>query len=521
MSIPKEPRQIMINLMYLVLTAMLALNVSNEILNAFKIINNSIGKSNESIMGKNNEILMSLQGNEDMPGHKERVKPFNDKAKDLHAKAQEVYDYLENWKLKIAAEADHIPVEKVKIDSIKAEDNIDASTRLLVENKGGEEIKKKLEDLKEYMLSKVGDTAILAAYRKDFPLRVIEPPKNEDNPSGDWSFGTFHNVPTLAAITLFAKMQNDIRNSESLVLSELSREAEAIPLKFDAIAAVAVPKTSYVMKGAPVEANIMFAAYNTSANPVITGSGGAIKVEKGVGVWKGTANGVGLQTVRGNLTVNLGDRTVTQPWSFQYMVGSAGASVQLDKMNVFYIGVDNPITVTAAGYSLEDVSINIPGANVAKTGNGKYNVNVTANTGAKTTAVITAKTAKGSEEVGRMDIRIKRIPDPVAEVAGKSGSFFLPANVFRAQLGVAAVLKGFDFDAKFVVTSFEFAYAPKRGEYTPMGTVNGPKFEAMTAVNNYVKTQAKIGDKIFIDNIKAIGPDKVSRSLGTIIITLN
>jgi len=507
--------------MYLVLTAMLALNVSNEILNAFKVINNSIGKSNESIQGKNNEMLISLQANEDMQGHKERVKPYNDRAKDLHAKSQELYDYLENWKMKIAAAADNIPVEKVQISAIKAEDNIDASTHLLVEEKGGDEIKAKLEQMRAFMLDQIQDPKVKDAYSKDFPLQLVEPPKSEDNPNRDWSFGTFHNVPTMAAITLFAKMQNDIRNSESLVLSELSREADAKPLKFDAIAAIAVPKTTYVMTGAPVEAQIMFAAYNTTANPTITTSGGSVKVEKGVGTWKGTANGVGLQTVRGTLSVNLGDRTESQPWSFQYMVGSAGASVQLDKMNVFYIGVTNPITVTAAGYSLEDVFVNIPGADVKATEKGKYDVTVSAATGARTTATIIAKTPTGNKEVGKMDIRVKRIPDPVAEVGGKSGTFTMPVNVFRAQLGVAAVLKGFDFEAKFQVTSFEFSYYPKRGEYTPMGVVSGPRFSDSPAILNYVQHVAKIGDKIYIDNVKAKGPDGTTRSLGNITIILN
>lgn len=521
MSIPKEPRALMIQLMYLVLTAMLALNVSNEILNAFKVINNSIGKSNESILGKNNEMLISLQANEDMQGHKERVKPYNDKAKDVHARAQVLYDYLENWKKRIAAQADNIPVDKVDLGAIKAEDNIDASTHLLVEKKGGDEIKAKLEELRTHMLAQIENATVKANFEKDFPLQMIAPPKSEDNPNGDWSFGTFHNVPTMAAVTLFAKMQNDIRNSESLILSELSREADAKPLKFDAIAAIAVPKTTYVMTGQPVEAQIMFAAYNTTANPQITTSGGSVKVEKGVGTWKGTAAGVGLQTVRGNLSVNLGDRTESQPWSFQYMVGSAGASVQLDKMNVFYIGVVNPITVTAAGYSLEDVSINIPGAEVKATEKGKYNVTVSAATGNKTTASIVAKTATGPKEVGKMEIRVKRIPDPIAELGGKSGTFVMPVNVFRAQLGVAAVLKGFDFEAKFQVTSFEFAYYPKRGEYTPMGVVSGPRFSDAPAIMNYVQKVAKIGDQVFIDNIKAKGPDGTTRSLGNIKIILN
>src|SRR6187551_1261611 len=101
MSIPKDTRQIMINLMYLVLTAMLALNISSEILHAFKILNNGITKSNQSIEGKNNETMVDFDANENMEGHQERVKPYNDKAKAIRAKAAVVYKYLEEWKSKI------------------------------------------------------------------------------------------------------------------------------------------------------------------------------------------------------------------------------------------------------------------------------------------------------------------------------------------------------------------------------------------------------------------------------------
>src|SRR6202008_4581951 len=102
------------------------------------------------------------------------------------------------------------------------------------------------------------------------------------------------------------------------------------------------------------------------------------KVEEGVAYWETQAAGVGMQTVRGTVSIDMGGRKITQPYEFQYMVGSTGASIQLDKMNVFYIGVPNPITVSAAGYSLEDVSINIPDANIKTLeGKGHYEVMVT------------------------------------------------------------------------------------------------------------------------------------------------
>jgi gliding motility-associated protein GldM len=311
-------------------------------------------------------------------------------------------------------------------------------------------------------------------------------------------------------------MQNDVRNSEAAVLNELFREAKAKPLTFDAIAGLAVPKTSYALVGQEIEANIMVAAYNKSVTPQITASSGSIKeVKNGIGVWKSTASGLGLQTVRGTITVINEGQRISQPWEFQYMVGSAGASMQLDKMNVFYIGVPNPITVTAAGYSLEDVSISIPGATLTPTGKGKYDVMVTQ--GPKVTASINARTAQGMKTVGGYEVRVKRIPDPVAKVANKIGGG-IPANVMRAQMGVAAILEGFDFDAKFTVTSFDYSYQKRRqdyqGPFPNTGAYFGPDAKKHLG-------SASPGDRVYIENIRAKGPDGTIRALNSITFLLN
>ena len=188
---------------------------------------------------------------------------------------------------------------------------------------------------------------------------------------------------------------------------------------------------------------------------------------------------------------------------------------------MFYIGVDNPITVTAAGYSLEDVSVGIDGAQLKNTGKGKYDVTVPMSLmGKEVTANIVAKTPTGNKSVGTMKVRVKRIPDPIAKVAGKSGTFVLPASTFRAQLGVAAVLENFDFATRFDIVSYEFSYVQRRKEYQAVGVVNGPLFSSNPQVVAYMKAAA-IGDRIFIDNIKARGPDGSIRQLGSITILLN
>ena len=517
MSMPKEPRQLMINLMYLVLTAMLALNISSEILNAFKTINNSILNSNGLISNKNSKTYQDFDVNEQIPKDAARVKPFNDKAKLVKAESQKVIDYLEGWKNNIIKEAGGMRTDAP--NEIKSPENIDASTKLLVEGKGGDEIKGRLEQLRNFMLSQLDDTGKQVLSSR-LPLKIADVSKTEENRNADWAFGTFNNVPVMGAVTLFSKMQNDVRASESAIIDYLFSQSQSVPFKFDAIRAIATPKTSYALQGQPVEAEILLAAYNKNVNPIVRASSGSAVVKDGVGTWKSTAAGVGLQTVRGTVSVDMGASVETQNWEFQYMVGTTGASLQLDQMNVFYIGVPNPITVTAAGYSMEDVSVSIPGAELAGNGLGKYNVTVPLSLDKKTVeASINAKDATGPKTVGKMTVRVKRIPDPQARVNNKPGGG-MSAATFRVQDGIIAVLEGFEFPARFNVTGFTFSAAPKRGDFIGPYTVNGPQFRTSKDVEA-VMLRLKPGDKVFLEEIRGVGPDKVSRRLNDIILTLN
>jgi gliding motility-associated protein GldM len=517
MSIPKEPRQIMINLMYLVLTALLALNVSNEILHAFKVINTSIQKSNSSIAEKNSELYQAIAADEKMAGKYDRVHPFKVKADEVKKQADAMYNYLAQWKDRIVQESGGYSEEDSS--DPKREDYLDATTLLLVERGGGDTLKRKIQEMRDFFLSEVNPNT-KAAIASQMPLKIENPKPSDNNPQGDWKVGFFHNMPTMAAMTLFSKFQNDVRNSEALVINELMQEAHSTEIKFDAIQAIAVPKTSYALAGQKIEAQIMLAAYNKTIQPTVTASSGRVAdVKDGVADWEIVANGTGLQTVHGTVSLNMGDHTETKDYSFQYMVGSTGASMQLDKMNVFYIGVPNPITVSAAGYSLEDVSVSIPGATVTP-GAAKGQYNVVVNQSGEINAAINAKTENGVKQVGGMKVRVKYIPDPVVEVGQKMGGM-MGASSFRAQLGVIAELKNFDFDARFTVTSFEFSMQPKRGEYLGPYTVNGPLF---TSNPDVVKAmaRAKAGDRIYIENVHAKGPDGRPRSnLNTVALTLN
>ena len=512
--------------MYLVLTALLALNVSNEILNAFKTLSVSIDKSNKSIDQKNTEVYNQILENEKQPGQAEKVKPFREKADEVVKRANAMIDYLNNWKKRIVMEAGGFNKEEGEDSTLPQRlDNIDATTLLLVENKGGDTLKKNMTDLRAFLLNQVlpKDSAGISPL---MPLRVVNPRPNDHNPTGDWSIGNFEHMPAIAAMALLSKFQNDVRSSQSLVLNKLYEEAHLRDIKFDTITAIAVPKTSYALEGDKIEASILLAAFNKSNKPEVRGEGGGGSfkpAENGVVPWETIAHGTGLQTVKGTITLQTGDVPIVRDWKFEYMVGTTGASMQLDKMNVFYIGVANPVTVAAAGYSVQDVSIDVPGADVRPDSQnrlGHYNIWVT-KPGVVQVAINAKKKDGGIAKVGGMDIRVKRIPDPIVKIANQTGGG-MDASKFRAQVAPAAILENFEFAARYQIVSFSFIISPKGkdivGPYSaarPTGTYFRDNKDIPAAIS-----QARAGDRVIIEEVKVVGPDGVKRSIPGITLSL-
>jgi len=515
MALPKDTRQKMINLMYLVLTAMLALNVTREVLDAFKTMDDSIQRSNNSIESKNN-IVYSAFEQAMHTSDSVKVKPWLDKANAIKAETEQLMRYLQDWKEQVITKSGGY-TEENGVKQIKSMDDINTSTELFVTNNKGVEIKKHLQDYVDFILNHIDDPVARENMKKQFPLQIANPSKTEDNPSGDWAYGTFHNIPVIAATAMFSKFQNDVKNSESMALDYLQSQIHAQDYKFDALLPIAVPKTSYALEGQEIEATILLAAYNKSVNPRITSSAGAVDVKDGVGTLKFKASGVGAKTVNGTIYIDKAGVTEKYDYKFDYMVGTAGASLQLDKMNVMYIGVDNPVTLSASGYNIEDVSLNIAGASLKPDGKGKYLVRVSKQ--GTTDYTITARTREGgSAKVGGGQIRVKYIPPPQATVADKA-SGLVHTNVAKAQLGVVAKLDQFDFDARFQVTSFRFILIPKTsGGDLKISDNTGPLFNATTL--QYIKN-SRPGDQWVISNVYAKGPDGRNQPVNSITITLN
>ena len=513
----------MINLMYLVLTAMLALNITKEVLDAFSTINTSIETSNEGIGDKNKRMYTAFQHIADKrPELKAKADSLYRIAEVIRTESQSMDDKLAKWKDQIVTTAGGWVTES-GVKRIKLMDDIDMATRIFVEEKNGDLVKKQLEDYINTMVAKVPQDQ-QADLRKSLPLKINAIEKSDLNPGGDWSFGTFHNIPVIAAVTLFSKWQSDVKNSESVMIEHLMAQVgdeafDSTIYKIDGLMAVAVPSTNYALAGDEITANIALASYSKSANPIVTSNVGGATVKDGVGVIKFRANGTGVQTVRGTISLTVKGKTETQPWSFNYTVGTAGASLQLDKMNVMYIGLDNPVTLSASGYNIEDVSWDMPGATITKVGAGKFTVKVTTPNNKGVDYTISARNKAGQVvKVGGGQMRIRTVPNPVVKFAGKTGSITIPVNQAKAQLGLIAELENFIYDYRFLVHSFRMVRIAKGSEEEQVADVVGASFSG--AAKNLIAA-SKAGDTWYFEGIKVVGPGVPPRNVdGAIIVKL-
>lgn len=541
MAIPKESRQQMINMMYIVLTAMLALNVSAELLNAFSLINKSLVKSSESLDIRNQSIYNSFTAKKAKEPGNQKIAIYEGKALQVKAISEELQSYIDQITASLIEQGGG-PAEEYNGD-MKMRGDVDLSTRYLVEGtergnvKGGEGyvLQTKIEDAltKFIALIDTGDVQLLTT---NWPFTftneggkikllpnqaptVANEKRPIANPANDWVRESFGQIPAIASQTMLTKYKSDIRGIESdLSAYMFSKIGQAQELKeeeivFDKFQAKIVAPTSYVMLGETFEAEIFLAAFNSKTNNVsISVNGGGLPVNSdGVGTFKRTATSVGEFPVSGTINVK-NDRT-NQVKSyklpdFKYTVAAPFATVSPTKMNVFYIGVDNPIEVSAAGVRGQDMNVSLSGGTITGSG-GAYTVRVS--TAGEATVNVSAK----GKTLTAKKFRVKMIPDPVAKVGGKNGGR-MGASEMRVQNGLSAVLENFDFDARFEVVSYQVTFVPKRQD--PVSAIcNGAYFNSQ--VQSFQK-EMKPGDMVYFEEIRVKGPDGTTRRIPGIVFTL-
>jgi gliding motility-associated protein GldM len=483
----------MINIMYLVLTAMLALNVSAEILNAFKTVKTSLEHSSNAIEDKNVQIFKSFDQMLKDPTKALKANewyPYAQKAKTL---SDDAYKYIEALKMELMREAGYNPPK----DTAFKMDDLDAATRLLVEQKKkGPELLKKLTAFKTQLLALHPD--ITAEFKSTLPID-LSIPVTQNKEIKTWEGAYFHMTPAIAALTILSKFQNDIRNSEVAIVEYCHKQVGEVEVVYDQFKAIANASASYVMPDEEIVINAGVGAFSSAAKPSVTVDGsGTQALPDGSYEYKfkaPTAAGEYTKKVRVSF-VKPDGTTATVDKDIKYTVGQlAGLTVSTDKTRVFYSGgLANPLSVTGAGGSEKiQLSVEGPGITVEKLSGGNYEIKCTQ----PGTAIVKASDGKTTQE---FKIPIKRVPDPVATVNGKQGGD-MQASQFKSAGGVAAKLKDFIFEGySFKVVSFAM-YFTGAGfeEKTDIVEVNGNAFsaEARKSMNKCVS-----GSTVIIGGIK-------------------
>jgi gliding motility-associated protein GldM len=507
MSLPKEPRKKMINIMYLVLTALLALNVSSEILNAFKTIDQSLTNANGIIQRKNDDILKSLQKKLADPKTAEKAAIWAPKADKAHAIADALYTYVESLKHELKVES-RLKNENGK--EVFNEDDLEASTRLFTKpdasgKSKGQDLLSRLTQFKKD-LGDI-DPSIAKEILPNLPLDLSIPTSNSKNINQDWAYSYFHMTPTIASITILTKFQNDIRNSESQVVEYCHRQIGEVELIYDQFNAFAATNSQYLMSGEELIITAGVGAFSSAAKPTISIDGAVVPITAdGSATYKTTATtpGENSKRVRISFLKPSGETAVVEK-IVKYTVGTpTGLVVSTDKTRVFYKGLDNPLSITG-GSGAEKVNATVEGntATIKKAGPGQYIVNCT-QLGSVT---INVNDGKQSQKI---TIPVKRVPDPLAIVGGSAGGN-MAANVFRVQKGVIADLRDFVFDGvKFNVTSFIVIATGKGFDEPEFAEVTGNAFSGGASA---LLRRCQAGSTVTIGEIKVSEPGGGTRKL--------
>ncbi|MEO5564693.1 MAG: gliding motility protein GldM [Chitinophagaceae bacterium] len=508
MSLPREPRQKMINMMYLVLTALLALNVSTEILNAFKTINKSLENTNQTVNKSTETLMASLLEKTKDQATANRANLWYPKAQQAQELSKGVFTYVQSLKDRILKEAGGDPKDPTK--KFK-EDNLDIATRIMIEKGEGKKLEQMLKDYRANLL-KI-DPAIDSAFSASLPIN-LDKPKSENRAGKTWEGAYFHMVPTVAGLTILSKFQNDVKTSENRVVQFCHNKVGEVNVVFDSYGAVIGQSSNYLMPGQQLEITAGVGAFSKKAQPTIVIGGSPITIgEDGAAHTTLSGGGIGQHSVPVKITYMNQEtgKLETIEKSVTYTVGQANASIALDKMNVLYIGVDNPVTIAASGGGDDKVkpSINGGGGTLTRVGTGKYIARVNSITDkCIITVVVDGKTAGASE------FRVRTVPQAQAYVGGNPSGANITAGAFKAQAGVGAGIKDFPFDLKYEVVSYTFTCDTDDGDIISVpGTGNAFAGPVRTAVDR----QVKANKLVTIDNIRVKGPDGRTSSAPSLI----
>lgn len=531
MSSGKEsPRQKLIGMMYLVLTALLALNVSKDILDAFIVVNRGLENTNQNFTSRNEKLYAEFDLAKSVDPVK--VTPSWKLAQDIRIKSASLTDYIDKLQKELVAKTDKVEqdvADTLSMANINSKDNYDTPTNILIgESEDGSTgvshiLKNKLIEFKALLTN-----CVQPKDRKNIKLDI-----DTDNPTNakeneNWEIFHFYHRPIVASLTILSKIKNDIKNAESLVVDYLLKQNDTESIKFDTIAAKVIPQSNYVLLGEEYNADVFLAAFSKTKKSEMLignydetkksfdGTPAEIPVEKGLGHYTVKTNKEGFASYTGVIkTTSAKGQEMIFPFKSEYIVARPSLTVAADKMNVVYAGLDNPISVSVPGVANDRLTVMANNAALTKNGNGKFIMNNIH--GQKVDVKVYATMDDGQKkDMGTMTFRVKRVPKPIARIGEVKGEGLMSRETFQQQKGVFSHYEDFDFEVICKITSFEMSAVINGLVNTAQGKGN-----IITDEMHNIYKRLKKNDKVTIGNIKAIAPDGQTISLSPMTLKVN
>lgn len=512
---PVSPRQKMINLMYVVLMAMLALNVSEEVLDGFSIVNESLWRTTINSSKENMSIYDAFRT--EMQNNPEKVKMWFDKAQQVRAASDSLYNFIQELKVAIAKETDG---KKADVDNIENRENLEAASHIMlgVGTGKGEKLRKEIEKYRTLLLSMTNDENQKHVIESNL---FTEVPANKRGQGKNWEEYLFEEIPAGAAITMLTKLQSDVRYAEGEILHTLITNIGVRDLKVNKIEAMVVPDNSKIQDGELFSAKIVMAAVDTTQRPEIYVNGEKVGLAND-DKYSFVAHGVGEKTFSGYITqkgVDGGE--IRRMFDYKYTVLPAGqldkkppvlpkvGNLSADLMNVLYAGFDNPMSISVSGANHEAITCTMTGGQLTQTGAGKY---IARPSTVGQDAVF--KVSVGGTEIGTFSFKVRKLPDPTPYIPMgsdrfKGGALSKGALMNASKIG-AAIDDGL-LDIQFSVQSFETVFFDNMGNAKPLHS-DGSNFSSQQKDQF---RQLSPGKRFYITSVTAIGPDKITRKLPT------
>ncbi|MFN8240056.1 MAG: gliding motility protein GldM [Bacteroidales bacterium] len=545
-----SPRQKMIGMMYLVLTAMLALNVSKEAVEAFKKVDEGLTKTIANYAAKNSMIYDAFD--KAAAQNPAKAGPAKAKALEVKQRADELFNYIQDLKIEIINTAegeDNLAVKgkEIIIHEVKKIDENNVPSEILIgsnENGKANDLKALINSFRDDMITIVNgknlsiEESLKSIFNTDDGL-------DESGEKERWENLTFQTLPLVAVITILSKMQVDVRNAETDIINFLYEQIDARSFKFNKIFATIKPTSTYVMLGNEYQAEVFLSATDTTQAPTIklgnyttkrnsdgskdyemVGDYTTLPVdETGKGIYKVRATSIGPKKWGGLIEMKAPDGTIAKyPLDGEYSVGSSSVVVSATAMNVLYAGIPNPISVSVPGVGSDKIRVIMKNGTIERgTVNNSQGVPfpgewkaLPQQVGQIAQVIVSAEINGKLQTFAPIDFRTKPLPKPVAMFANVTGEATVSKADLLAQQAVFANMPDFDFDLRYQITKFTITFNDKGFDVPAASSNNRLTEEQKANINRLTR-----GKKLYVEKIKAMGPDKKEVDLNPIIITVN